>query len=342
MQLVRAALAIAFFVALASAADNSSYPAGAKQFGYSVVPPGNGFSVENFTCNGSAVYAIVSYDEPEAFFSLSSAQGAVFPGVRPAMDAPAIAEYLDCYYVKIGHSKDLAGSFSRVHAEIAKLSDDDDRGEAGCRILLGTDRTKCDSFESCQRACYSVTSFCQPVALGAGRRFVSEIWAFENNSRALNDAYAEETRAYAAFEGNASQENALAYLAILNKTNADVDVAAVSPLYYDYSFCFSPDYPVYSIYLLKERAERQYQDSSVFYGIPARAHEIAVQTATAMEEKTKYRLPKIVEAPPACAGSGCRNVTEYSEADDQAQAQSFLSGIFNGIVSFFFGWTGQK
>jgi hypothetical protein len=343
MQIVKALFALAFFISLASSADNSSYMAGAKLFGYQVVPQGIGFYVENFTCNGKEAYAIVSYDEPEAFFVQSSQKDAVFPGLSPITDIAAIAENLECYYVKDGHTPDLAAGFSAVHDEIAKLEDDDDRGEAGCRILLGTDRSECGSFETCQVACYSVTSFCQPVALGAGRSFVNEIWAFENNSRALDRAYAGENRAYAAFAKNSSQENALAYLSALNATNAAVEAAAVSPLFYDYSFCFSPDYPIYSMYQQKTRAERQYRDSAVFYGIAARSAEIANRTADAVDKKTKRRLPEIRAAPEACAGGACRNGTRlYDEAEEQAQAKTFIAGLMEGVFSFLFGWAQQK
>ena len=52
------------------------YIASAKLFGYQVVPAGIGFSVENFTCGGGVGHAIVSYDEPAAFFTLDDFQGA--------------------------------------------------------------------------------------------------------------------------------------------------------------------------------------------------------------------------------------------------------------------------
>ena len=339
MQIMKSAFALAFFIAVAAAASNSSgYPAGAKLFGYQVVPPGIGFSVENFTCGEKTAYSIVSYDEPAAFFSLNDSPSSVFPGIRPMTEAAAIADALKCYYIESGHNPNLTGSYSAVHAEIAKLKDDDDRGEAGCRILLGTDRTKCVSFETCQRACYSVTSFCQPVALGVGKKFVDEIWIFENNSRALDAAYSIEDKAYSAFMENASKETALGYLGAINGTLTIAELAAGSPLFYDYSFCFSPDYPVYSLYLLKTRAERQYQDSSVFYDAATLSKDIANRTAAAIEKKTKYRLPVIEEIPAPCpAGSGCRNGTlDYVEED--AQPPSLIASFLNGIVSFCLGW----
>jgi len=345
MQPMKALLALYLLVAIAAASGNSTgYQAGAKLFGYQMVSPGIGFSVENFTCGGKTAYAIVSYDEPAAFFTLSEAQGADFPGIRPTTEAGAIADALYCYHAENGHTPNLTEGFTKTHSEIAKLQDDDDRGEAGCRILLGTDTRECTSFESCQRACYSVTSFCQPVALGAGRAFVSEIWAFENNSHALDAAYSEEEKAYAAFAENASERAARGYLGAINRTFTAAEQAAMNPLFYDYSFCFSPDYPIYSLYLLKMRAERQYQDSAVFYGIGARSREIAALTATAMEKKAKYRLPEI--GGNATAGTGGEKRGDrtlgYDEETGQAQSPSFISGFINWLFSFFLGWAQQK
>ncbi|MCX6770841.1 MAG: hypothetical protein NTX79_02185 [Candidatus Micrarchaeota archaeon] len=355
MRLLASALALALLIAVASAAAANSiwnatgYPAGAKLFGYQVVPQGIGFSVENFTCDegGSKfpyeekkAYAIVSYGEPAAFFTLDGAHGSAFNGIRPATDEAGIAGYLYCYYAAAGHAPNLTGGFSAIHAEIAKLKNSQRRGEAGCRILLDTDRLPCTSFETCQQACYSVTSFCQPFALGAGRAFVNEIWAFENNSRALDAAYSAEGKAYAAFAGNASNELAQGYLGAVNETYAAAERAAASQLFYDYSFCFSPDYPADSLYALKMRAERQYRNSSVFYGIPARSADIANRTAAAIEEKEKYRPPVIEESAKDCApGALCGNATlNYSEAAAQAEPPSFIAGILDGIASFFRGW----
>jgi len=338
MSRMKTIFALAFFIAVATATANAEgYPAGAKLFGYQVVPPGIGFSVENFTCGEKTAYAIVSYDEPAAFFTLNKSQGEIFPGIRPITDITAIADGLNCYYIENGHNPNITGYFSKIHSEIAVLEDDDDRGETGCRILLGTDMRKCVSFETCQEACYGVTSFCQPVALGAGRKFIEEIWAFENSSRALNAAYSAEKEAYSAFAKNTSKEMALAYIDAINETLAIAERAAGSPLFYDYSFCFSPDYPFYSLYLLKTRAERQYQDSSVFYNIPNRSQEIANQTKVAIEKKTKYRLPEVGVPKAACtAGVDCESRTlEYDEAGEQAETQSFITNFLNGIVSFF-------
>ncbi|MFA6907664.1 MAG: hypothetical protein WC263_02450 [Candidatus Micrarchaeia archaeon] len=332
MRPMQAFFSLAFFITIASAAANSSgYQEGAKLFGYQLAQQGAGFSVENFTCNGEAGYAIVSYGEPAAFFELGGQQED-FPGIIPATDAGAIAGYLHCYYAERGRKPSPLDGFSKVHAEIAKLQDDDDRGEAGCRILLGTDRTQCVSFETCQRACYSVTSFCQPFALGVGRAFVNEIWMFENNSRALDRAYAGEGEAYAAFAKNASEANALAYLSAANETFVAAQRAAMSPLFYDYSYCFSPDYPIYGLYVLNARAAKQYQDSAVFYSIGGRSKEIANRTMSAMAKKAKYRLPEIEET----GGEGRANRTLEGGGDGgQAQAQSFVAGFLNGILLLF-------
>lgn len=354
-------LSTAFFMAAAHPAD---YQAGAVLFGYQVVPQGVGFSVENLTCNGTDEYAIVSDGEPAAFLMAganssgnlsdivkSERSDAIYntgtdgaggkknasPGPpQPVTGVQGIADALRCYYVANGHTQDPAPFFAAIHGEIAQIENNHKRGEAGCRLLLGTDRTECVSFESCQKACYSVTSFCQPVALGAGRDFVNAIWKFENQSRELGAAYSAEGKAYSAFAKNASEGRALAYLDAIGNASAIAESAAASPLFYDYSFCFSPDYPVYELSLLKSRAEKQYKNASVYYNISASAKAIANGTELAIEKKSRYILPKIEETGNAGA-SNTSNGTGALQLEEQAGPQNLLVEFFARIFSFFFG-----
>ena len=115
----------------------------------------------------------------------------------------------------IGLSPDAVDQFAAVHQGIISISNEYKEGVAKCRILTGTDTRPCTDFESCQRACYAVTSFCLPVALGAGRTFVNVIWGFENDSTALDIAYAQENSSYAVFSSSKTKENMAAYLSSL-------------------------------------------------------------------------------------------------------------------------------
>jgi hypothetical protein len=354
---VRAVFFFSALLVLASAclaANATARPSAAEQFGYQVVPQGTGFYVENLSCNGTDEYAIVSGGEPQAFLAADGAaragKGANGAGaaanassapVQPITDAARLAASIRCHYIAKQHDEDLLPVFSAVHKEADRLRTMHIRGEAGCRILLGTDRTACVSFETCQRACYSVTSFCQPVALGAGRNFVNTMWMFENDSRALEAAYDAENASYAAFAEDMSQERALAYLDAVGNAGADAERAAGSQLFYEYSFCFSPDYPAYELYLLKGRAQRQYANASVFYGIPALAGRIANSTIAAIEKSARYSTARWEDK--AGDGSGAdgaqggvaRNETETQ--DGQAAPKNPLVDFFSRILSFFLG-----
>ncbi|MFA6214033.1 MAG: hypothetical protein WC717_02030 [Candidatus Micrarchaeia archaeon] len=325
---VRALVLAAFLISAAHAAD---YPDEARLFGYQAVPSGSGFSIESLQCGGGQeVYAIVSGGEPVAFLTNGGA------GASPITEKGGIEEALYCHYAAGGHSESLAQGFAGIHAEIAGMQGRHAKGEAACRVLLGTDRHECSSFESCLKACYSVTSFCQPIALGAGRAFVNAMWEFENGSRALGRAYADEGEAYAAFAENESEGSALAYLDAVRAAREAAETASYSPLFYDYSFCFAPDYPAYGIYALEGKAEKQYRNASVFYRIPTTAADIGARTAQAMERQARFQAPKAEEI---------KANRSAMALEEDAEEPGLLSSMQGGgvdflarIGSFFLGW----
>src|SRR3989338_191864 len=171
-----------------------------------------GYSLKEFPYANGSAYAIVSGGEV-----LSILSGEVPAAV---LTEPAEVEgALSAYYVSLGHSPEAFDSFLSLHDDVAAIRNNRKAGEAKCRILTGTDRHECTTFEGCQQACYSVTSFCLPVALGSGREFIEIIWAFENNTRALDAAYENEDRRFAALSSARDGDSSLAYLSALFEVN---------------------------------------------------------------------------------------------------------------------------
>ena len=350
--------AILIFISLLTAAVHSAgYPAEAKNFGYQLVPQGTGFSIVNFTCNGIGEYAIVSDGEPKGFLmaemqplqngagSANGTGGGQAQALSPITGKAGIANALHCYYVWAGHTESLLPGFSAIHAAVEAVKGAHLKGETGCRILLGTDRTPCVSFESCQKACYSVTSFCQPVALGAGRDFIDVMWMFENGSRELGAAYGAESAAYAAFAQNESEGSAAGYVDAIGTAEGAAERAAGSPLFYDYSYCFAPDYPFQILKEIQRNATLQFQDASHFYLIPALSGEIANSTKAAMEKEARFQPPQ-PELPSDGNGSG-RAINASGGAplpelnvEQQASASPLQDEITSWAVraiSFFLG-----
>jgi len=67
-----------------------------------------------------------------------------------------------------------------------------------CRRLVGIDNNKCVNYETCQKACYSSTPFCLPIALDEGKSFIYDVWKYENLTAAFNDSVEYEQVAYEA------------------------------------------------------------------------------------------------------------------------------------------------
>lgn len=287
-----------------------SYPSGVRIMGYYMVPEGTPFSIQNFTHGSSPAYAVVSGGRVQAFMVPN------FPFVEPRVlsGTDEIAQALRSYYSSLGYSQDAVLNFSAVHAGILSVKGNREKGEAKCRILLGTDRNPCADFDSCLRSCYSVTSFCQPVALGAGRPFVEEIMAFEENSRRISKAYAAEEAAYSAFSANVTNETAAAYLSVLQELNKAATSASQSPLFDGYSYCFAPDYSLPVITNLQLWAQTYYSESSRFYGLASEAARVQNSTLEGLARKATAAVqPKKANA------SGAANATALPGPETSSQ-----------------------
>jgi hypothetical protein len=270
-------------------------------------PPNSSYSVTQFpysnqtaqalVLNGSELYAI--------FVPLGS-------GLAPVTDAGELQSALYDYYSYLGYSPEALNGLAAVHQGMAAANQSRAAGEADCRRILGTDTHPCTDFDSCQKACYSVTSFCQQVALGAGSDFINTIWQFENESRALGQAYGNESRAFAAFEANSSQQNAEAYLGSLDEINVAATSASSNQLFYGYSYCAEPDYNLGAITGLQLAAQRAYASASYFSSLPS--------YAAALRNSTLAGIARQASAAEAANATPAKSPAQNAPAANQSLA----------------------
>lgn len=251
-----------------------------------IVPKGFDYAVVNSTLNGSSAYIVLSSNQVFAVLFPGALQGKF----EPSTDAAEIERALQSYYYSLGHSPDAALGIGEVHAKIRATERTHKAGEAACRVLLGTDRFACNSFDSCQKACYSVTSFCLPVALGADRPFINTIWAFENSSIGLDAAYREEEAAYSAWQNNSTAQALGSYLESIGEINRAATAASQSPLYDWYSYCFRPDYSLSNLTNLQIDAQRLYSNSSRFLSISYDAWAASQFTLDGIKKRLQSEL----------------------------------------------------
>jgi hypothetical protein len=290
-------------------------------FAAQAVPSNQSFAVHPFPYAGTTGFVVLSNGEAYAVF----ASGVPVLEGQPLTDAANIEGALAAYYSSQGYSPNL--TFSDVHAGIESVSDNYQPGEAKCRVLTGTDRTKCIDFESCQRACYSVTSFCQPIALGTGRVFIDEIWKFENSSLGLDKAYLGEQVAHSALPDGITHEEALAYLDSLVTLNRAATQASNSQLYDAYSYCFEPDYALPVITNMQLYAQKAYAKSRPFFTLSQDAQLVRQRTLDALERK------KASEPPPAANEtdeSALQNATVPGGSEEPASPPQSSSLSDNG------------
>ena len=272
-------LSLALFLMLfaPSAFAISQNSSAIMEFAVFSVPRGQQFSVEPFPLKDTQAFAVMSNNEVYGIF----VSGFPILENRPLTAPDEIENALTAYYTYQNYSPNV--TFDDVHAGIASVSDDYQKGEDKCRILTGTDRTECKSFEGCQKACYSVTSFCRNIALGTGRAFVDEIWEFENNSILLDSAYLNESTAYSALLDGITHEEAKAYLNALMGVNRAATTASKSALYDGYSYCFEPDYALPVITNMQLTAQKRYALSEPFFTLTEKAKQVRSRTSKALE-----------------------------------------------------------
>jgi len=287
-----------------------------------LMPQNASFTISNFTYRGSASYAIISNN---------TIQGFVLPSIffnQPTLelDRDGIANALQAYYLSQGYSPQALTKLSSVHAGLQSIKDLHRRGEAKCRVLLGTDRFPCYDFETCQKACYSVTSFCLQVALGAGRSFVNSVLEFENNSRTLDNSYEIEQQAYAKLAENGTEWNAQLYLSSIDSINRAAKRASQSPLYGEYSYCFSPDYSLPVIANLQLFAQEYYQNASHFYTLYPDADAVQQRSREALARRDELLRR---QAPPANITLPAGNL---SASQPQGNSPASTSGLPSEIA----------
>jgi hypothetical protein len=242
-----------------------------------LVPIGGQYNITSFPFNNSTALALVSPGSQEEVY------GIFFPGESALTSEQDLGAALESYYASRGYSDSLGPITGSVHPGIEQANGSRVAGQVECRRLLGTGTWPCDSYDSCRFACFSVTSFCQNFLYGGPPgQFVYVIWAFENNTRSLDAAYANESAAYGALLNNASRENYEAYLASISGINRAATRASDADLFTLYSFCYEPDYALPLITNLQLQAQGAYQNFYVMSYLPQRAALIHNATLLAL------------------------------------------------------------
>lgn len=282
MRLILPMLLLAAFIpfAFAEVPYSVTYQAGF------ILPGGAGYTVDGFAYGNNSTFILLWNGQPYAVF-LPSAQPGKF---EPVVQADKIAAMLQEYYLSNGHSPSAAAGLDVAHRKILEIKGARKSGEEKCRLLLGTDRRQCFDFFSCQQACYSVTSFCLPVALGADRPFINTMSEFENATAALDSAYTNESAAYGEWKNNSTALSLQGYLHSIELLNRAATRASSSYLYDWYSYCFRPDYSLANLTVIQLEAQRDYKSAVPFLSLGEISQTAAKFSSEGVQRKLASEL----------------------------------------------------
>ena len=321
-------LAFSLLIFTSGASAISSNSSSILSFASFAVPPNQTFSIAAFPFQGGQGFAVISDGEAYGIF----ASGLPILEDAPLTAPDDIEAALSAYYASMNYSRNI--TYADIHAGLLSVMGNREKGEAKCRILTGTDRTACTSFDSCQKACYSVTSFCLPIALGSGRPFIDEIWKFENNSRQLTEAYLDESVAYSALAGNTTPAEAKAYLDAIAGINRAATAASKSALFDAYSYCFEPDYALPVITNMELTAQKRYADAEPYFTLSETALLVRERTNSALARQAAQQADEEASARAAQAASALQGASPPQQnGSTQTPAEQGASQVFFIIIA---------
>jgi hypothetical protein len=257
----------------------------------------------------------------------------------PTTDTKKIGEIMQSYYYSLGYTPQAAEGLSLAHEKILSIRDRRKSGEAECKRLAGTDHCACDTFESCKQSCMSCTPFCPNFANGGEPgEFIRVIWAFENNTRDLDSAYAAEGAAYAAFNSSRTATSMADYLSSISALNRAATKAASSRLY-DYSFCAQPNYALSDLTTMQLGAQKDYLNSSRFISLPDDISAVVHYTISGMQKKFDYEFAfnKSMERNSTSNGTIAPAPVNKTSNESQPPAQPQNSYLGAGAMVPLFG-----
>jgi hypothetical protein len=229
---------------------SDAYDNAAESLIFRLLLPNETFSYSIFSEDGSISYYLVSIDGQERLIVRASPAPDGMPGAVvavPVVENSTAAGVLRKILEKNGSNESALGNLASVHLLLKNFSSSRQPGEHKCDILIGMDEHNCTDFLSCQKACYSRTSFCQPLAIGIGRPLINAMFDYSNGTKNLTVLLAEEDSLYAALSSQKTPQNLDAYLDTLTAINLQATRINDNPLFYDYQMCFPPGYNMASL-----------------------------------------------------------------------------------------------
>ena len=76
-----------------------------------------------------------------------------------------------------------------------------------CLRMMGLEKELCGSYDSCQKACYSSTGFCMPIALNIGQPHIYDVWRYSNMTKNIRDAIADAKNSYFRLQEESDSSN---------------------------------------------------------------------------------------------------------------------------------------
>lgn len=222
-----------------SAADSAQPEQGALSRLVSPAAGSRSFSVPYESVDGGNYYYLISFGGSQQFFAKLWVYSNRTYG-QLVSDANESRKLVAEYDSKRGASSAIPASLRNATSRMSNYTSGFASSQSECRRLMGLRNRNCTSFDTCQKACYAVTSFCLEIAQQFGKPFIYQLWQYENDTRDLLSLSASERLLAKEVSSAPTAQNMQSYAAVLGKMDVISTRMVTNNIFVKERYCDPP------------------------------------------------------------------------------------------------------
>ena len=206
-----------------------SFASALDEFVFARLQNGETFTTGEFAWNGTNATAVFVGSNITMLVNKSA------PRYSLLNSTETVKQALAAYYASKNITPALYSNLSRVLPHM--LAFNASRSEGDCDKLTGMDTRDCHDRESCQKACYAITSFCQTIAIGSGWYLIDAMLEFNNDTARMDGLSSRFAPVFNEAAERPSTETIDGALGLVAETNILASKLRQNPLYSEFAMC---------------------------------------------------------------------------------------------------------
>ena len=206
-----------------------SFASPLDEFVFARLRNGETFTTEEFAWNGTNATVVFVRSSITMLVNKSAQRYSLLNSTE------TVKPFLVSYYASKSITPALYSNLSQVLPHM--LAFNASRNESDCDKLTGMDTRDCHDRDSCQKACYAITSFCQTIAIGSGWYFIDAMLEFNNDTARADNLSGQFEPVFTEAAESPSLQTIDSALALVLETNVLASKLRQNPLYSAFAIC---------------------------------------------------------------------------------------------------------